>query len=184
MPPAKYQLAAVVLWHGASDQPDEPCTAWETARPPPATVTVSDSHVPDDRAGMDGASTAEAGTATAACTEAPVSLTAVMSPVTCLAVVLVRTRKPGEIPEPVDCPVQYQADDSASGASTSALGVTGAPAGAGVLWVPAATPTPTTAARTTSSTRQRRSRLTWAGLTGAPLPLLRRPRRQRRRSPA
>ena len=73
VPPAKYQLADVVLWHGASDQPDEPCTVWETATPPPATVTVSDSHVPEERAGMGGASTAEAGTATAACTVAPVS---------------------------------------------------------------------------------------------------------------
>ena len=45
-----------------------------------------------------------------------------MSAVTALAVVLVRTRKPGDTPPAVDWPVQYQADDSASGAPTNALG--------------------------------------------------------------
>ena len=58
MPPGKYQSAAVVLWHGDWDQPDEPCTTWVTATPPPETVTVSPSHDPDDSAGMDGVATA------------------------------------------------------------------------------------------------------------------------------
>ena len=56
------------------------------------------------------------------CSEAPPSLTDVIVPLTERAVVLVRTRKPGDTPEALDCPVQYQADDSASGAPTSALG--------------------------------------------------------------
>ena len=116
MPPGKYQLAAVVLWQGASDHPEEPWTAWVTATPPPETVTVWDSHDPDDKGGMDGVTTAWAGTATAVCTVAPASLTAVMEAATERPVVLVRTRKPGEMPDPEDWPVQYQADDSASGA--------------------------------------------------------------------
>ena len=115
MPPGKYQPAAVVLWHGASDQPDEPWTAWVAATPPPERMTVSDSHDPDGRAGMDGVTTARAGTSTAVCTVAPASLTAVMAAATGRAVVLVRIRKPGEMPDPVDWPVQYQAEDSAFG---------------------------------------------------------------------
>ena len=116
VPLGKYQLAAVVLWQGASDQPDDPWTAWLRATPPPETVTVWDSHDPEDRDGMDGVATAWAGTATAVCTVAPASLTAVMEAATERPVVLVRMRKPGEMPDPVDWPVQYQADDSAFGA--------------------------------------------------------------------
>ena len=45
--------------------------------------------------------------------------------------VLVRTRKPGARPDDVVWPTQYQADDSASGVPTSALGVGVAADGAG-----------------------------------------------------
>ena len=54
-PPGKYHPPAVVLWHGASDQPDEPWTTWVVAHAATGKkMTVSDSHDPDDRAGMDG----------------------------------------------------------------------------------------------------------------------------------
>ncbi len=132
VPPGKYQAEAVVLWHGASDHPDVPWTAWVAATPPPERMTVSDSHDPDGKDGMDGVTTARAGTSTAVCTEAPASLTAVMAAATGRAVVLVRIRKPGAMPEPVDWPVQYQAEDSALGALTSAPGTAGAAAGAEV----------------------------------------------------
>jgi len=147
----------VVLWQGASDQPDDPWTAWLRATPPPETVTVWDSHDPVDRDGMDGVATAWAGTATAVCTVAPASLTAVMEAATERPVVLVRMRKPGEMPDPVDWPVQYQADDSAFGALTSALDTAGAAAGAGAPRVPAAMATPATTSTTTASTAHRRS---------------------------
>ena len=81
-PPAKYHWAEVVLWHGAWDQPDGPCTVWVTATPPPDVMTVSDSHEPEGRAGIAGATTPCAGTATAVCTVAPLSRLAVMSAVT------------------------------------------------------------------------------------------------------
>ena len=60
---------------------------------------------------------------------APESDMAVMCRVTDFEVVLVRTRKPGDTPPAVDWPVQYQADDSASGAPTSAPGIGAAPDG-------------------------------------------------------
>ncbi len=71
---------------------------------------------------------------------------------------LVRTRKPGDTPEAVDCPVQYHADDSASGAPTSALGAVDGPRGADVPRVPAM-PTPATTTTTRASTSHRRSGL-------------------------
>ena len=80
-------------------------------------------------------------------------MTAVMVAVTGRVVVLVRTRKPGDTPPAVDWPVQYQADDSASGAPTSALGDGAAPAGAGVPRTPTATATPATTTTTTSEPR-------------------------------
>ena len=165
MPPGKYQPAAVVLWQGAEDQPAEPWTAWLTATPPPETVTVWDSQDPDERGGMVGVTTARAGTATAACTVAPASLTAVTVAATERAVVLVRMRKPGARPDPVDWPVQYQAEDSALGALTRVLGAAGAPPGAGASGLPAAMPTPATTNTTTASTTHRRSLTWWAGLT-------------------
>src|SRR5580700_385935 len=82
VPPGKYHWSAVVLWHGVSDQPDEPLTAWVTATPPPETVTVWASHDPDVRGGMDGATASCAGTATTVCTVSPESLTEVTVAVT------------------------------------------------------------------------------------------------------
>jgi hypothetical protein len=159
-PPAKYQLADVELWHGAAPQPDEPWTDWETATPPPATVMVSACHEPDDGFGTEGDTTLSAGTATAARASAPASLTAVMSAVMGDRVVLVRTSEPGPHADAVVVPVQYQADDSASGALTSALGAPDEPAEAGVLArVVRARATPAMTTTTTATTPQRRSRV-------------------------
>src|ERR1700734_3617082 len=91
-PAGKYHWAEVVLWHGACDQPRGPLTAWVTATPPPAVITLSDSQDPDDSAGMEGAATPRAGTATVVFSEAPVSVTAVTVAVTGLGVVLVSMR--------------------------------------------------------------------------------------------
>ena len=116
-PPAKYHVADVVLWHGATDQPDVPSTVWLTETPPPASVTVCASQLPDDGAVNDGTTVWRAGTDTAVCSVAPVSVTVSMVAATGRAVVLANTSWPGSTPEPaepVDCPVQYQADDSAS----------------------------------------------------------------------
>ena len=117
---------------------------------------------------MAGATAARGGTAVAACAVAPVSDMAVMSAVTGFAVVLVSTRKPGDTPPAVDCPVQYQAVDSASGAPTSAPGLGAAPTGAGVPRTPTAMPTPATTSTTRAITRHRCSRLRWAGVTASP----------------
>ena len=114
---------------------------------------------------MGGATTPRAGTDTAACTVAPVSVTAVMPAVTARAVVLVSTRNPGDTPDATDCPVQYQAEDSASGAPTIALGAGVAPTGAGVPRAPAAMATPAITTTARATTRHRRSRLWWAGVT-------------------
>ena len=167
-PPPKYHWAEVVLWHGACDQPEELLTVWVTATPPPEVMTVSDSHEPVDTGGMSGVATPLAGTATAACAVAPESVTAVMAAVTGRVVVLVSTRDPGDTPPAVDWPVQYQADDSASGAATIALGDGAAPAGAGVPRTPSATATPATTTTTRASTRHRCPRLRWAGVTTSP----------------
>ena len=156
-PPGKYHWADVVLWHGASDQPVDPCTACDTATPPPAVVTVAASQVPEGRFGSDGAITPRAGTETAECTVAPESEAEVMSAGTARDVVLERTRKPGARPEPVVRPVQYHADDSASGGLTNAAGTASALGGVGEPLVPATTPTTTITAATTTSTGQRRS---------------------------
>ncbi len=121
-PSGKYQLADVVLWQGATDHPVDPCTACETATPPPATVTVEASHEPDERLGNDGAITPRAGTETAECTVAPESETDVTSATTACTVVFESTGKPGAAPEATDCPAQYHADDSASGGLTSEAG--------------------------------------------------------------
>src|SRR6516164_2085617 len=157
-PDAKYQSADVELWQGTTDQPAGPCTASDAETPPPSRVTVSACHEPDDGTGNDGARTLCAATETAALTEAPVSVTVVMSALTARVVVLDSTRKPLAGPDGVDWPVQYQAEDSASGALTNAAGV----AVAGAELVDPFTPTPmavptmmTTA--TTRSTGHRRS---------------------------
>src|ERR1700722_4887104 len=123
-------------------------------------MTVSDSQDPDDSAGMAGATTPRGGTAAAACAVAPESEMAGMSAVTGLAVVLVSTRKPGDTPPAVDCPVQYHAVDSASGAPTSAPGLGAAPTRAGAPFTPTAMPTPATTRTTRAITRHRCSRLT------------------------
>jgi hypothetical protein len=159
VPPGKYHDADVVLWHGDWDQPEDPCTACVTATPPPETDTISDSQDPVDNAGMDGATTLAAGTATAVRSEEPPSVTVVIVPETGPLDVLVRTRRPGDTPEAVDCPVQYQADDSASGAGTSAPGAAGAPSGAAVPRVLLPMPTPASTSTTRASTRHRRSLL-------------------------
>jgi hypothetical protein len=71
--------------------------------------------------------------------------------------VLVRTSDPTATwPEGVDCPVQYQADDSASAAVTKAPGDTGGAPGRAVPGEAAATPTPVMAAAAASRTGQRR----------------------------
>src|SRR6516164_4558346 len=57
VPPGKYQAAEVALWHGATDQPDGPCTNCVTATPPPARVTISETHEPDCGASSVGATT-------------------------------------------------------------------------------------------------------------------------------
>ena len=141
---------------------------WVTATPPPDVMTVSDSHDPEDRAGMAGATVARGGTAVATWAVAPVSDMALMSAVTGFAVVLVSTRKPGDTPPAVDCPVQYQAVDSASGAPTSAPGLGAAPTGAGVPRTPTAIPIPAMTSTASATTRHRCSRLTWVGVTGSP----------------
>src|SRR5580692_1720215 len=101
-PPAKYHWAEVVVWHGACDQPRGSCTVWVTATPPPDVMTVSDTQEPDARAGTAGVTTPCAGTAADVCEVAPESDVAVMSAVTLLAVVLVRTRNPGDVPPAMD----------------------------------------------------------------------------------
>jgi hypothetical protein len=160
VPPAKYQWADVELWHGATPQPDELCTDWDTAIPPPATVTVSACQEPDDGLGKEGDTTLSPGTLTAACTTPPASLTAVMAAETGAGVVLVSTSAPGADPEAVLVPVQYQADDSASGALTDPLGVPDEPADAGAPpRVATATDTPAITATTTTRTRHRGSGL-------------------------
>ena len=116
VPEAKYQSGDAVLWHGAWDHPSGLKTDWVTATPPPAVTTLSASHVPEDGAGIAGDTAPSAGTATSVCAVAPVSVTAVTAAVTARAVVLVSTSEPGATPPAVDWPVQYQADDSASGA--------------------------------------------------------------------
>ena len=121
-PPAKYHWAELVVWHGACDQPNEPFTVWVTATPPPDVMTVSDTHEPDASAGTAGVTTPYAGTAAVVSAVAPEFDVAVMSAVTGFAIVLVSTRKPGDPPPAVVWPVQYQAEDSASGAPTSAPG--------------------------------------------------------------
>ena len=166
-PAAKYHWAEVVLRHGAWDQPNESLTVCVTATPPPAVITVSASQDPDERAGIAGVATPPAGTPTAACAVAPLSVTAVIVAVTGRVAVLVRMRKPGDTPPAVDWPVQYQADDSASGAPTIALGEGAAVAGAGAPRTPSATATPATTSTTRASTRHRRSRLRCAGVTSA-----------------
>jgi hypothetical protein len=156
-PPAKYHWADVVLWQGAWDQPSALCTDWVTAIPPPAVITVSDSHEPDESAGMEGTTTPPAGTANAVCALAPESEVVVMLAFTGFVVVLVKTRDPGDAPAAVLCPVQYHAVDSASGAPTSALGVGVAPTGVGVPRTLTARATPATTTTTTAATRHLRS---------------------------
>ena len=97
-----------------------------------------------------------AGTAAVVLAVAPESDVAVMLAVTGLAVVLVSTRKPGAAPPAVDWPVQYQAEDSTSGAPTSALGAGAAAAGTGAPRTATAIPTPATTSTTSAATRHRR----------------------------
>ncbi len=101
--------------------------------------------------------TPRAGTETAERTDAPPSLTDVMSATAWRAVVLERTRNPGTSPEAVVCPVQYHAEDSESGGLTSAVGTAKELADVGDPCVPATTPAITMTATTTRSTGQRRS---------------------------
>ena len=83
-----------------------------------------------------------------------------MSALTGFDAVLVRTREPGAVPDAVFGPVQYQAEDSASGALTSAPGAWDEPADAGgPPRAAAATAMPAITNATTSTTSQRRSGL-------------------------
>jgi hypothetical protein len=108
--------------------------------------------VPDERAGTGGDTTLSPGTLAVTCSLAPESLTAVMLAVTGNGVVLVSTIVPSAGPFAVDMPVQYQADDSESGAPTNVLGWPDEPVDAGA--VPrAATATDTPAITTTTTTR-------------------------------
>ena len=130
IPLGKYQSCAVLLWHGASAQPDAPCSVSDTATPPPDRVTTSEIHVPDFGVGMRATSWRQGSTSIAVATLAPVSVTASIVPTTERAPVLVRTTEPGaSSPAAVDCPVQYHAEDSAPGAPTRAAGAAGGPPG-------------------------------------------------------
>jgi hypothetical protein len=155
-PEAKYQLADVELWQGTIDQPAGPWTACDTDTPPPSRVTVSASNEPDDGTASVGVTTLSAGTETMAFTVAPVSVTIVMFAVTARVAELESTSRPAAAFELVVCPVQYQADDSASGALTSDAGVGGVAAGLCDPRVPTKTATPTMTAATTTRTGQRR----------------------------
>src|ERR1019366_2738936 len=170
-PVGKYHCCAVPLWQGASAQPDAPCTACETATPPPVNVTDSESHVPDLGVGTLATSCPRPGTETGLCTFAPVSVTPSIVPVTAPFPVFVRTSEPGASwPAAVVCPVQYHADDSASGAPAMAAGLRGGPP---VTLFPrgrAATPTPTNTASTTTIATHLRWPGLWAGLTARRLP--------------
>jgi hypothetical protein len=123
-------------------------------------VTVSACQDPDEGLETGGDATLSPGTLTVECTKAPASLTAVMLAVTGPGVVLVSTSAPGAEPVAVDMPVQYQADDSASGAPTSALGVPDEPTDVRPLPREAtASDTPAITATTTTRIGQRRAPL-------------------------
>ena len=55
-PLGKYHCCDVLLWHGASAHPDDPCSVCDTATPPPDKVTASEIHVPDLGVGMSATS--------------------------------------------------------------------------------------------------------------------------------
>ena len=137
----------------------------------PRAITVSDSHEPDERAGMDGATTPWAGTDTAVCTVAPASVTAVIvrGRRRC-AVVLVRTRKPGATPDAVGLPGAVPGGRLGIGRADQR-----ARASAARRRAPACPGRRRRCRRrrpratTRASTRHRRSRLWWAGVTTARL---------------
>ena len=170
-PLGKYHCGEVLLWHGASAQPDGPRNACVTATPPLDSRTTSDSHVPEAGVGTVATVCPRAGTETAVATRAPESVTPSMVPDTARAVVLVRITEPGaRAPATVVCPVQYHADDSALAAPTSAAGLGGGPPGALFPGARAARASPTNTAATTTSTSQRRPPAWWAGLTPPSVP--------------
>ncbi len=147
----------MLLWHGASAQPVGPCAVSDTATPPPFKETVSDSQVPVLGVGTYATVCPRAGTETELCTLTPVSVTALIVPETLRSPVFVRTTKPGASwPDAVVCPVQYQAEDSASGAPSMAAGVTGGPPAALLPGERAAKAKPTITAMTTTITTHRR----------------------------
>jgi hypothetical protein len=152
LPLGKYQTEDVVLRHGATDQPDAPCSNCVTATPPPASETIWDTHDPDDGAGSVGITCPRPETRTAVVAELPPSVTWVTVPLTACGVVFVSRTDPGATPEATDWPVQYHAEDSALGALTSALGSGSAPAPCGVE--PRVATTTETAAMTTSTTER------------------------------
>jgi hypothetical protein len=94
--------------------------------------------------------------ATAVSTELPESVSVVMDPATARVVVLVSSSEAEAGPDAVDWPVQYQADDSAFGALTSAPGIGWAPTGA-LLRVAAKTATAAITTSTAARIGQRRS---------------------------
>ncbi len=50
-----------MLWHGETDHPVDPATTWLTATPPPATVTMAESHAPAAGVGTVGTDVAVGG---------------------------------------------------------------------------------------------------------------------------
>src|SRR6185437_14700829 len=75
VPLGKNHCREVLLWHGASAHPAAPWTVWDTATPPPDSMTTSDSHVPDFGAGRAVTDSASPATETRRATVAPVSVT-------------------------------------------------------------------------------------------------------------
>src|ERR1700727_569479 len=132
-------------------------TAWETQEPA--------------RVGVPCTTWLRAGTETGVATVAPLSEVDVMVPSTGCVLVLVRSTDPtATCSEAVDCPVQYQADDSAEVALTMAPGAGGGPL-AGVDVVERATiAPPTTTTRTSTTTSQRLGSLCAPGPMRAPAP--------------
>jgi hypothetical protein len=120
-------------------------------------VTTWDTQVPEAVGGELVTNWPRAGTVSAMVALAAVSVTAETRPDTARLVVLVRTSDPTATwPVGVDCPVQYQADDSASAAVTKAPGATGGAPGRAVPGEVAATPRPAMTAAATSRTGHRR----------------------------
>src|ERR1700728_547474 len=171
VPLGKYHCREVSLRQGACDHPDGPWTNWVTATPPPVMITDWETHEPAV-VGVPSTACLRAGTETGVATVAPLSETDVTVPATGRVLVLVRSSDPtATCSEAVDCPVQYQADDSAAVALTMAPGAGGGPLGGFDTVERATMAPPTTTTRTTTTTSQRLGSLCAPGLTWAPVPV-------------